>query len=110
MKKDILEYYPNGSIKHIIEHYINGNIRYEYFFDENVFYNNHNNLPAIQEWHANGKLSYQGYYNHNNLHNIFNPSTIHFNYVGKINIKFYHINDNDCDNKLNWQNHIKNIR
>jgi hypothetical protein len=110
MKKDILERYPNGNLKHQINYYASGNIYCEYFYNQNEEYHRDNNLPAVQEWYPNVKLNYKGYYNNNCLHNIYNPSCVHMNGIRKIIGKSYYLNDNYySNNKLNWQNCIKEI-
>jgi antitoxin component YwqK of YwqJK toxin-antitoxin module len=110
MKKKILEYYPNGWLKHEITFHPNGRKFRECFYNKNRYYHNKLNNPAYQEWYDNGCKSYVSYFVNGCRHNIYNPARIWYTqFGGKINQKEYYINDFDLDNKLNWRKQIKNI-
>ena len=107
MKENILEYHPNGYLKHIIIFHDNGCKHYEQYFCINGN-PNRINAPAIQEWHDSGFKKYEAYHINGSWHNICNPSRIWYLYIGKIWEKHYHIYSNRY-NKLTWMNLIKNI-
>ena len=108
MKEEIIEYYPNGGIKHIINFYPNGNKYFEQFFDERGRSHREQGLPSYQSWYENGMQHFKTYYVHGYSYNIHNPASINFDRNGKIWGKDYALNNNNYS-KLNWQNVIKNI-
>lgn len=96
MKEYLIEYYPNGCIKH------------EQFYDEQGNHHRESGLPADITWYKNGKTRYIMYVIHGRRHNINNPTGIRFNQNGKIWVKDYRLNK--CWYiKLNWMNQIKSI-
>jgi hypothetical protein len=109
MKIDIREHHPSGRPKHKIQFYDNGYKENERFFDENGYLHNIN-APANQYWYDNGFKHYVAYLINGSFHNISNPTRIEYSKVGKITGKESCIIDKYFDqNKLNWQNCIKNI-
>ena len=120
MKEDIIEYHPNGSIKHRISYYPNGSIKhktsyypngnksYERFYDQKGYDHREPGLPDYQDWFDNGITYRKTYTVHGWYNNIYNPADIYFFNDGKIDIKYYQLNINYYS-KLNWQNSIKNI-
>jgi antitoxin component YwqK of YwqJK toxin-antitoxin module len=109
MKKNICEYYPNGKLKHKIQFYPNGSKCSEQYYGQDGKDHRNKCLPDFQKWRENGYLQRQTFYTHGSEHNISNPADIWFNENGKIEDKFYYINDCYYDNKLDWNNCIKNI-
>jgi hypothetical protein len=79
MKENIVEYHPNGRIKHIIEFCKNGYTSIEFWYDE----------------------SYR-------FHNVTNPDYITYIDKPKIGFKTYCINGS-IYTKLVWMNVIKKI-
>ena len=108
MKEDLIEYYPNGSIKHRINFYPNGNKWYEQFYDKRGNCHRKQGLPDYQKWYENGITSYKTYYVHGKRYNINNPCIISFFKNGRILYKSYDLNNHKYS-KLGWQNKIKNI-
>jgi len=97
MREDKIEYYPNGRKEH------------ECFYNENGKLHRINK-PACQYWNENGSKDYEAYLINGCWHNICNPARIWYGeFDGKIMDKEYYINDDNYDNKLIWQNRIKNI-
>jgi hypothetical protein len=109
MKADICEYHPNGELKHKIQFYANGRKYRDQYYDENGNENREDYLPDYHSWGPNGYTSLITYYIHGRQHNINNPSCISFD-NGKIESKYYYINDNWMRNKLNWLGQIKNCK
>jgi antitoxin component YwqK of YwqJK toxin-antitoxin module len=109
MKKDILEYYPNKQLKHKILFHPNGCKCSEHYFDQNGKDHRDNCLPDYQSWYENGYLYRMTFCAHGKYHNIHNPADIWYNENGKIEDKFYYINDTHFRNKLNWKNKIKQL-
>jgi antitoxin component YwqK of YwqJK toxin-antitoxin module len=109
MKESIIEYYPNGELKHKIEYHPNGCKSYEQYYDLNGLFHRDDGLPDYQLWYENGSLFRTSYYTHGGPHNINNPTGIWFYKNGKINFKQYDIKGYPQSNKLNWNNCIKNI-
>jgi antitoxin component YwqK of YwqJK toxin-antitoxin module len=108
MKEEIIEYHPNGSIKHKIIFYSNGQKYHEQFYDQRGNFHRKQGLPDYQKWYDNGITCYITYYVHGRKHNIGNPNSIRFNDNGKIQYKSYRLNDK-IYSKLTWMNLIKNI-
>ena len=107
MKEDIIEYYPNGSIKHKITYHPNGNKSYDQFYNLQGNYHREQGLPDYQSWYENGILYHKTYYVYGKRHNINNPCVIEFGKNGKIQFKKYRIKGINY-NKLDWMNCIKN--
>ena len=108
MKKEILEYHPNGNIKHKITYYPNGNKHYEQFYDLQENFHRKPGLPDYQSWFKNGISSFKTYHVHGRYYNINNPASINFDFNGKIWRKIHNIKSRNYS-KLNWLNIIKNI-
>ena len=100
MKKDIIDYYPNGEIRRKISFYDNGNKFFEQYFGLG--------LPTYQQWYDNGMIRIKTYYIHGKRYNINNPSYLCFFNNGRIMFKSYWLNNYNYS-KLNWMNFIKNI-
>ena len=109
MKEDLIEYHPNGKIKHEISFWGNGQKYHEQFYDKRGNFHRKQGLPACQLWYSNERKSYASYGINGRYHNICNPARIWYFEFSKIWEKHYYINDNQFNNKLNWQNMIKNI-
>jgi hypothetical protein len=109
MKEIILEYCPNGEIKHKIDCYDNGRKYRDQYYDKNGEYHRDSCLPDYHSWYENGMLFHKTYCVHGKLHNICNPADIWFRKNGKIDIKRYKIKDIGYF-KLQWQNYIKQIK
>ena len=107
MKKDIIEYHPNGCKKYQMSFYNNGNKRHEQYYDQQGNYHRNPGLPDYQQWYENGIAYNKTYTVHGRRHNIHNPCVISFFKNGRILYKSYDLNNN-IYSKLNWMNLIKN--
>lgn len=107
MKEDIIEYHPNGKLKHKICFWENGNKRREDYYNENGLYHRIDG-PAYQVWHENGMLSYADFQINNIFHNKNNPTRIWYDKTGKKQFCQYWIN-NRLYSRLEWLNQIKKI-
>lgn len=110
MKKEIIEYHPNGGVKHRIKYYDNGNKLCEEFYDENGYLYREDNLPAYQCWWENGFVDRKIYRINGHGYYIFNPYFLSISHNGKIIFKFYSGPKTGIrQTKLNWGNKIKQI-
>lgn len=109
MKKQILEYHPNGCPK-IILYKRKGNRTLktkEWHNDKNLPHRLDD--PAVLQWNKNNALVYAAFYNDGYWCNISNPARIWFSDDHHIHIKGYYISNMGSLRKLNWMNLIKNI-
>lgn len=108
MKKEIIEYHPNGEIKHKIV-YQNGQKWFERFYDSNGrLYRL--NKPCKIDWFSNGSPQLVAYGKYDKLYNVNNPAKIIYYQNRKIRMKGYGISNTSCFRaRIIWVNKIKNI-
>jgi hypothetical protein len=92
-----------------VTYHPNGRKHSEQYYDLQGEFHRDCCLPDYHSWYPTGISILITYYIHGVKYNLNNPCWIRFTEKGKIDDKYYDVNDKLYQNKLIWMNNIKKI-